>query len=237
MRLKNAFPMQAQMARCFLFVLQTPEKAVASFLPPEINLITRNGFAFWNVVVCRIEGMRPKGFPAWLGVNYWHVAYRLYVRKTTKEGPILEGLYFVRSDCDDRILAAAGRILTDFQFNLAKISFEDGAEARIRVESPRAPMEVILDRSEAPVLAEYSAFGSLDEAARELKYKPRAIIPRADGRVDVVGIVRNEEAWRSRLISARKAEFGFFKGMPVRWELGYEVEPIFYQWKRAVTVD
>jgi hypothetical protein len=52
--------------------------------------------------------MRPAGLPAALGIGYWHVAYRLLVRAKLRSGEEITGLYFVRSEADQPLIAAAG---------------------------------------------------------------------------------------------------------------------------------
>jgi hypothetical protein len=70
-------------------------------VPAGLELITWRGAAFFNIVVCHVDRMRPRLAPRAVGVTHWFVAYRLQVRATSAAGPI-EGLYFLRSDIDRR---------------------------------------------------------------------------------------------------------------------------------------
>jgi hypothetical protein len=78
---KNPLTMVGTVERCWLFTYQTPVEDARSLVRCELDLVTRDGCAFWNIVVRRIRAMRTRGLPAFLGVSYWHVAYRLYVTK------------------------------------------------------------------------------------------------------------------------------------------------------------
>ena len=104
---KNPLTMRGILDQCWLFTYQTPVAEAQAVLPRELEPVTHAGHAFWNIVVCHLRAMRPKPLPAFLGVSYWHVAYRLYVRFHPASGPPVEGVYFARSDCDSRLMALA----------------------------------------------------------------------------------------------------------------------------------
>jgi hypothetical protein len=228
--------MVGTITRCWLFVFQMDASLACSLLPSPLELVTHNGLAFWNVVVCAIQGMKPKLSPFPFGFNYWHVAYRLYVRCHTIEGQAFEGLYFLRSDSDNALLNMFGNLVTDFNFHTAKTEVhEDSEQVTIAVRSKDAPASAILSRTRKPELYDHSAFASLDEAATFLKYKPNGISPQGNGLANIVHIVRNESEWRSRLLFVESAQWSYFNGKPVRPEICYEVEPIFYQWSRGQT--
>src|ERR671932_694489 len=90
---KNPVTMVGRLDPCWLFAYRTLEEEARRVLPPALEPVTYGGFAFWNVVVCRVRRMRPWFAPAALGVSYWHVAYRLYVRFYPAQGAAIEGLY------------------------------------------------------------------------------------------------------------------------------------------------
>ncbi len=110
----NPLPMEGHLKRCWLFAYRAPLKEVQQYLPPELKPISFAGFGFWNVVVCEVEHMRPRHFPEALGITYRHAAYRIYVRHQNEAGASVDGLYFLRSDCDNSLLASAGNALTQF---------------------------------------------------------------------------------------------------------------------------
>ena len=142
---KNPLTMRGTFSHCWLFTYQTPAAEAQALLPPHLELVTHQKSAFWNVVVCQIHSMRPKPVPAWLGIKYWHVAYRLYVRFYPKSGPSVEGLHFLRSDCDSRLIATVGNVMTDFNFHTAPVEVEEQRDKiNIRVKSADMPAHVRL---------------------------------------------------------------------------------------------
>lgn len=233
---KNPITMLGKLDHCWLFTFQTPAEDAWAELPEPLVPATHNGFAFWNVVVSHVHRMRPKLAPALLGMSYWHVGYRLYARYEPEHGPPVEGLYFARSDCDSALMTVAGNLLTDYHFHTAPVAVQeqDGC-LTIDIASGDMPARVELCLAAKPVLSAHSAFETLDEAAAFLKYKPFGLSVLPGGKVSVVKIVRDESAWKSRLVRVQSQRWSFFADKDVRPEICYEVAPIEYQWNRAVS--
>jgi hypothetical protein len=232
----NPLTMRGRFTHCWLFTYQTPADAVRHLLPPPLELVTYHGYAFWNIVVCEIHAMRPAPLPALVGIAYRHVAYRLYARITARDGTTIEGLYFLRSDCNRPLMTLAGNLVTDFNFHTAPIHLRtDGPATLIQVDAPDAPGYAAL-RPDVPAhLPPTSPFTSLDEAAAFLKYQPAGISLARPGVANVVHITRDEAAWQSRLVHVEAAAWAYLRDQPVTPEICYQVEPIAYQWNRGHT--
>ncbi len=231
---KNPLTVLGTITRCWLFTYGTSIEDARRLLPRGLEPITHNGRAFWNVVYSSIHNMRPPGVPAPLGVDYWHVGYRLYVSCPLANGETVEGLWFARSDCDNLFMSIAGNLLTDFNFHTAGIRInESNGAVDLRIDSREAPMRARLIDERPAALPSGSAFASLDEAAAFLKYKPYDISIEPDGRANVVRIARDEDAWRSRLVRVEEQRWAFFDDKSVRPEICYQVDPIVYRWNRA----
>jgi hypothetical protein len=227
--------MRGRLERCWLFAYQTPVEEARALLPAELEPVTFGGRAFWSVVVCRASRMRPKGIPAFLGISYWHVAYRLYARFIPAGGKALEGLYFLRSDCDSPLIATVGNWLTEFRFHTAEVRhLEQEEKVLLEVSRTDAPGCAVLKRNVSPRLPRDSAFASLEEAAVRLKYSPAGFSVTQPGYVDVLSISRDETAWQSRVVLVESADWQYMQNRPARLEICTEVAPIEYQWNRGV---
>ena len=231
---KNPFTVRGRIRRCWLFTWRTPVETVRPLVPAPLDPVTHRGFAFWNVVVCEIGGMRPRALPESLGIAYWHVAYRLHVRARVADGREVEGLHFIRSDCDRSIVTALGNVLTDFRFHTARIAVQETAGAVDgRIDVADASARFRIDRSAAPQLSAGSPFATVAEAAAFLKYKPFGLSPAGRDGINAVRIVRDESAWRSREVAVAEQSWEFFAGRNVTPEVCYEVAPIDYEWSRG----
>ena len=217
---------------CVLLAYRTPAESVRHLVPRGLELMTHDGFAFWNVVACRVVGMRPRGLPAIAGVSFHQVAYRLYVRAAGEDG-----LYFMRSDVDSAFVATTGNWMTDFRFHPATIRrrHEPGA-LRYEVTNAGEGNAVVSVSSAAPAYADVdSCFGSVAEAARVLKYRPTAFAP--DGtaqRVRLAEVFRDERHWVEKPVSVVEARFDFFDAIgqeDLVLERAISVAPLDYRWR------
>jgi hypothetical protein len=225
--------------KCWLFVYQTSIAEALALLPPEVEPVTYKDKAFWNIVISELQSMRPLGFPRFVGVRYWHAAYRLYVKAKPKQGDAqIEGLYFLRSDCNSTFMRVSGNLLTKFNFHTSPITDTlAGNQRTLEILSSDLPAKAVLDYDKPAMLSASSPFASLQEAKAFLKYKPQGISVERPGLLNVVRITRDEEAWRSKLVHVAEANFSFFAGKEVTPELCYEVEPIEYRWNRRALIE
>ncbi len=234
---RNPFAIAGSIRQCWLFVYRMRTEVAQKLLPAPLQPVTRHGFAFMNIVVCRLEGIRPAPLPSAIGLGYWHVAYRLHVRAQSENGRPLEGLHFLRSDCDRWVVARTGNALTDFRFHRARIRVvATEEEVNGVIDSVEAPARFRIDRRRAPALSEGSPFATLDEAVQFLKYEPYGLSVENGNSLQVVRVRRDEAAWRARVVAVPEATWQFLTGQEAALELCYEVEPINYLWERGHSV-
>lgn len=233
----NLLTMAGSIRQCWLFVYRLPAEVAQPLLPSPLQLVTKGRFAFLNIVVCRLDGIRPVPLPASTGLGFWHVAYRLHAHAQTEIGRPIEGLHFLRSDCDRWIVAQIGNLLTDLRFHRSAIRVDETSEEVTGViESADAPARFRIDRHQVPTLSEGSPFSSLDEAAEFLRYKPYGLSAKSDDTLQVLRVRRPESSWHDRVVTVSDATWQFLHGREATLELCYEVEPINYVWERGHSV-
>ena len=223
---------------CFLVSLAVDPGAVEPLLPAGLELITLHGSAFWNIVVCRVRRLRPLGAPDLFGLTYWHVAHRLHVCARAQSGRRWEGLFFLRSDVDRRILVGPGNRLTDFRFHRAAMHAEespgwfrlvigenDDGLASGRIEIKRDGKT----SAEAP-----RPFDSLEERERFLRYAPLGLaVDQAASVLRIAKVDRDERRWRESPVELMRCDLRYLQerlqgeGRLIR---ATEVAPIDYVW-------
>lgn len=91
-----------------MLTYRTSAESVREIVPRGLELVEKEGDAFWNIVACRVR---------W-GGRYSHaqVAYRLHVLRGD-----VQGLYFVRTDVDRALVAAAGNLMADHRLHRSDV--------------------------------------------------------------------------------------------------------------------
>ena len=239
--------MNGRLSSCVLLSYRTPAAHVRHLVPPPLELVTHGAWAFWNVVACRVERMRPRGTPRWAGISYHHVAYRLLVRAPGAGGGgrDLEGVYFVRSDADHSLVATGGNVASDFRFHRADIDLRDetliGGDLELHVIGRRdalgdAALRVVpLADGDVESLAIGSPFRTAEQAAAFLKYRPLgiAVDPLGD-RLHLAEVFRDERGWRERPLRVIEARWRFLEERgqtDLALERATLVAPIDYRWR------
>jgi uncharacterized protein YqjF (DUF2071 family) len=214
-----SFAMTGRVTDCVQLTYRTPSETVRSLLPEGLELVTRGPWAFWNVLACRVEKARPTGVPAFCGLTYRHVAYRLLVRAMNERAEVVRGFYFVRSDADARTVTTLGNRLSDFRLNPASIALDAGdcgVCLSVR-ETAYAQGETALEVAHAPArLSPGSCFPTLDDARRFARHAPDglAVVEHDGGRLlRTTRVTRNEQAWGETPVVVRRAEFGYFDAL------------------------
>lgn len=239
--------MVGRITECVLLWYRTPVDSVRSLTPAGFELLTQESggrvWAFWNIVACRVEKMRPAGWPASLGVSYHHVAYRLMVSAKLEDGARQPGIYFLRSDADQPLLAWGGNMTSDFRFNRARIELKESGgklTAKVRSKDRKGDAELEIDTAARAEPVPGSIFGSLDEAKSVLKYQPTGLAPGPRGRARLAEVFREESAWDERAVQVVSARWEYLAGLAqndIVLELATRVAPIDYKWRLGRTAE
>jgi hypothetical protein len=231
--------MEGRLDECLLLSYRAPADSVQYLLPEGLHLVTHDHWAFWNIVLCHIDSMRPAGTPRMLGLSYHHVAYRLFVRAKTAGGQTIDGLYFVRSDADSLLVSEFGNLASDFRFHAATVEQLNEANNLIfevrDSENGIGDARLRVDLDIEPRLAEGSCFESFDEARAFLKYRPLGLACDSnERRLKFAEVFRDESKWDEKAISVVESQWNFFdhlKQNEVQLELATRVAPIDYRWR------
>ncbi|MEX0777579.1 MAG: DUF2071 domain-containing protein [Phycisphaeraceae bacterium] len=226
--------MVGRLGACLFAMYRVPVAQVGGLVPRGLELLTLGSWAFWGIVMCRVEAMRPAGMPSGLGMTYLHVAHRLYVRSRLADGRTLDGLYFLRSEANRAMVCLGGNRVSDFHFHRARIALESGPdEARVTVQPRDMPASRLVARP-APrfELPADSCFTSVDQARVVLKYSPMGLS--IHGRhVHLAEVFRDESHWHESPLTVIESHWPcLHKHAPgARLEMATRAEPIDYRWR------
>lgn len=122
--LKNhPFAVEAFFESSTVLTFAVPKEQLQRLIPECLELDTFNDkWAFVAVAMVQTTGLRPKGFPKFLGNDFFLVGYRIFVRYTNTAGKRLRGLYILKSETDKKKMEYLGNIFTHYNYTTTDIS-------------------------------------------------------------------------------------------------------------------
>ena len=122
--LKNhPFAVEAHFESSIVLTFAAPEEQLRHLIPECLELDTFDDkWAFLAVAMVQTKGLRPKGFPQFLGNDFFLIGYRVFVRYTNNEGKRVRGLYILKSETDRRKMEYLGNAFTHYNYTTTDIS-------------------------------------------------------------------------------------------------------------------
>jgi len=140
---------------------------VESILPEAFSPKLVRGHSIAGICLIRLEHIRPKGFPRFIGISSENSAHRIAVEWNHEDGTRREGVFVPRRDTDSKLNSFAGGRLFPGVHHLSQFNVDDhGKHISVRVDSgrPEAPL-VELKVYHSDEFPSGSVFSSLSESS------------------------------------------------------------------------
>jgi len=166
--LKNhPFAVEAYFESSLVLTFAVPKEQLQQLIPECLQLDTfQDKWAFVAVAMVQTKDLRPKGFPKFMGNDFFLIGYRVFVRYTNKSGKNLRGLYILKSETDKKKMEFMGNIFTHYNYTTTDIrQFEN--ENIKEISSINSKVKITVDKiaTEIP-LPKQSPFSDWKEARR-----------------------------------------------------------------------
>jgi uncharacterized protein YqjF (DUF2071 family) len=224
---KHPLPMRTLFRRCFLVNFAVDPVVMAACLPTGLEPDLHADQAWLSIVIAEMERMRPAFLPAALGFTYNQVVYRAVVRKGDGRG-----VYFLRSDADNRLISLAGDLLTFFRFHYTPMEFRRAAGC-ISCDLAPAPAEAAdihatYDlRTASRTLPAESAFADLPQAQQFLVelYTAFGRTPLTE---EILRVRIKRGDWQIAVVQDRRGHYRFMQDGPLFPPGSTRLDSIFY---------
>lgn len=110
--------------RRILINYQVDKDVMSNLLPAPFRPKLVEGKAVAGICLIRLKNIRPKGFPAGMGISSENGAHRIAV-EWTENGQVKEGVYIPRRDTSSRLNFIAGGRLFPGVHHLAKFNVDE----------------------------------------------------------------------------------------------------------------
>ena len=164
---QHPFPVQAYFDYSLVLTYAYPVEALQPLIPDCLELDHfQDRYAFIAVAMVQTRQLRPKGFPKWMGNNFFLAGYRIFVRYRSRSGRRLRGLFILRSETDKLKMRLLGNVFTNYKYSTIRVSAKFVSGQSAVIESPTTGMNVVarLDDPDSIPLPKNSPFSDWREA-------------------------------------------------------------------------
>jgi len=236
--LKNhPFAVEAFFESSLVFTFAIPKEEIQHLIPECLTLDTFNDkWAFIAVAMVQTKDLRPKGFPAFMGNDFFLIGYRVFVRFTTAAGKNLRGLYILKSETDKKKMEFLGNIFTHYNYSTTDIGqFRRNGTTEIKSVKSGFNVKIENEGDGNISLPESSPFADWKEARRFAGPLPFTFTYNQHKK-EVLIIEGVRENWTPSPVKVIDYSFSFIDNMKlkdVRLANAFVIHNIPYYWKKG----
>lgn len=187
-------------------------------LPAPFRPKLQDGWAVGGICLIRLENIRPKRFPAMLGVSSENAAHRFAVT-WNDAGREREGVFIPRRDSGSLLNHLAGGRIFPGEHHRARFDVvEHGDDIDLKMTSSDGAVSVHVDASAGNFWPRSSIFPSMAEASAFFEGGSLGYSATADGR-KLDAVVLHTKTWSVEPLAVRTAASSWFSD-PARFPLG-----------------
>lgn len=233
----HPFAVTAELERTVVLSYAVPCDELRPLVPSFLEIDAfQEQWGFVAVAIVHTKGLRPSGFPKWLGNDFWLVGYRVFVRYRNAKGKRLRGLYILGSETDKRRMVKLGNLFTHYKYTYRPLDVTTtGHRTGIRSIDNATYVGYDDDPHSAASLPATSVFADWSEARRFVGPLPFTFSH--DAKNNRVLIVEGERAdWVPRPVTVFSHSFSFLDKLPVtapRLSNAFVIDHVPYTWKRG----
>ena len=237
--LKNhPFAVEAFFDHSLVLTFAVPQVQLQPLIPECLSLDTfRDTWAFVAVAMVQTSALRPKGFPKFLGNDFFLTGYRIFVRYTNNNSRRLRGLYILRSETDKKKMEWLGNLFTHYRYTTTDIRrTTDGGLTTFT--SAKSDFDVAIahgDHDSDIPIPDGSPFSDWKEARRFAGPLPHTFTYNPTKKTVLI-IEGVRQHWTPRPVRVDRHHFGFLDTLRLQGitlASAFEIKDIPYHWKKG----
>lgn len=235
--LKNhPFAVEAYFDSSIVLTFAVPKEQVEGLIPECLELDTfQDKWAFIAVALVQTRNLRPKGFPKFMGNDFFLIGYRIFVRYTNTAGKRLRGLYILKSETDKKKMEFLGNVFTHYNYTTTDIS-EKISDRLKTIRSRNSNFEIIIEQSEDEVnIPDGSPFTDWKDARKFAGPLPHTFtFNKENGTVLIIEGVRQN--WKPEPIKIKSYSIDYINSLKLKNVVlanAFEITNIPYYWKKG----
>ncbi|MFD1552955.1 hypothetical protein DNU06_15875 [Putridiphycobacter roseus] len=235
--LKNhPFAVEAFFERSLVLTFAIPKEQLIDLIPECLELDTfQDKWAFIAIAMVQTKGLRPKGFPKFMGNNFFLIGYRIFVRYKNKDGKSLRGLYIIKSETDKKKMEFLGNIFTHYNYTTTDIK-ESFDNSFTTISSKNSNFHLTFDQPESEVsLPQNSPFVDWKDARKFAGPLPHTFTYNEEKKSILIiqGVRQN---WKPVPVKVINYKFDFLNKLDLHGSVlanAFIIKNIPYYWKKG----
>lgn len=235
--LKNhPFAVEAIFESSLVLTFAVPKEQLQNLIPECLQLDTfKDKFAFVAVAMVQTKYLRPKGFPKFMGSDFFLIGYRVFVRYTNDAGKSNRGLYILKSETDRKKMEFFGNIFTHYNYTTTDINQIEQQNTK-EISSIQSKFKITIDKANEQIaLPEHSPFADWKEARRFAGPLPYTFSYKKKTK-EVLIIEGIRQNWTPNPVKVIDYNFNFLSTLKLENPLlanAFIITNIPYQWKKG----
>lgn len=235
--LKNhPFAVEAHFDSSLVLTFAVPKEQLQHLIPECLELDTfQDKWAFIAIAMVQTSGLRPKGFPKFMGNDFFLIGYRIFVRYTNNAGKRLRGLYIIKSQTDKKKMEFFGNIFTHYNYTTTDIEQIKNKNFKT-IKSKQSKFEVTIEQTDDDIkIPESSPFADWKDARRFAGPLPHTFTVNTKDQtiLTILGIRQN---WKPEPLRVKSYHFEFLNQLKLQNIVlanAFEIKNIPYYWKKG----
>lgn len=232
----HPFAVEAWFEQSLVLSFAIPKAEAEALLPPCLVPDCYNSeWAFVTAAIVQTKQLRPKGFPKFMGNDFFLIGYRIFVRYKNNAGKNLRGLYILKSETNKKKMEWLGNIFTHYNYSTTDIQCTLSGNQQ-QIQSRHSGFDVHIQTGNTNIgLPQHSPFP--DWAAARRFAGPLPFTFTWDEKNKEVLIIEGvRENWVPEPVKVLHHEFAFLQEMGFSNSIlanAFRIRNIPYWWKKG----
>ena len=232
----HPFAVEAFFESSLVLTFAVPKDEIKHLIPDCLELDTLNDtWAFIAVAMVQTKELRPKGFPKFMGNDFFLIGYRVFVRYTNNAGKRLRGLYILKSQTNQKKMEFFGNLFTHYNYTTTDIQQSKNNTANV-IKSIQSGLHIEFEtENESVSLPKHSPFKDWKEARRFAGPLPFTFTYNKEKK-EVLIIEGVREIWTPIPVHINEQSVSFIKELNLTGVVlanAFMIKNIPYYWKKG----
>lgn len=232
----HPFAVEAFFDSSLVMTFAVPKEQLQNFIPECLELDTfRDKWAFIAIAMVQTTGLRPKGFPKFMGNDFFLIGYRIFVRYTNNAGKRLRGLYIIKSQTDKKKMEIFGNFFTHYNYTTTDIEQTTNGNFRT-IKSEQSKFQITIEQTDNEIkIPENSPFTDWKDARKFAGPLPHTFTVNKKEKtiLTILGVRQN---WKPEPVKVENYHFDFLSNLKLQNLVlanAFEIKSVPYHWEKG----